>query len=544
MASVSALAASSFLIAGQLSLTPLTIAIGLAWGMMIFFFDRALVSGSFNPYHFTEDEVRSLADGRVATPWAHIATQRRSHGRAREFLRVLAVGSLRIALALATSFIVADMVLFLVFQPEVNARAAFLQQELQAQRVASIQADFATENDRRAAQRRELTGASDPEVVRLTDQVATLTAQLDPARKDLGVLQAAAAAEIDGDKYQGTLSDGTVVKTTGNRGDGAAARSLAQRRDTQQATVNDLQTRLNRARTALDDRLADLKDVNASAWRRWRPRQVGADQAAAWQAPSRRDRGEFALLRKNAVEPRVRHEARDPVRTIPPCTGLLRVAVRGASRDRPAHRWARRARVPVDLLHRDHADHVQDDQPLADAAPTRSLGGPGGGRPHRGVPDRRPPPRRLEGGLRPAYARKAWRESGLASRAAAHHGTAGPADRQREDRYDAQTGGNGHRAIRGTYPAHRPVRRPVPPGRSRFPAETWRRVRFAANRDLACPGSVVVGNCAQTDRVGKAHVGRRAPATRTSRPPPSGRPTAAVNGARSPGGRVCSPRPA
>ena len=184
VAAISALAASSFLIAGHLTLTPLTIAIGIAWGTMIFFFDRALVSGSFNPYHFTEDEVKSLADRRVTTPWEHVAIERPSRkGRWREFLRVLAVGSLRIALALATSYIVADMVLFLVFQPEVNARAAFIQQELQAQRFASIQGDFAAQSAQRNEQRDILSGAADPELVRLSEQVATLTGQLDAARK-------------------------------------------------------------------------------------------------------------------------------------------------------------------------------------------------------------------------------------------------------------------------------------------------------------------------------------------------------------------------
>lgn len=328
VASVSALAASSFLIAGHLTLTPLTIAIGLAWGTMIFFFDRALVSGSFNPYHFTEDEVRSLADRRVGTPWAHVATRKQTGGRGKEFLRVLAVGSLRVALALATSYIVADMVLFLVFQPEVNARAAFLQQELQAQRIAAIQADFADENAQRAAQRRELTGASDPEAVRLTEQVTTLTAQVDAARKDLGILQAAAAAELDGDKYTGTLSDGTTVTTTCKRGNGAAAQSLAQRRNTQQATVNDLQKRLDRARTALDTRLAELKDANAAglATLEALDNKSAADQEAALKAAvADTSVVNGLLLRKNALS-NLEYDAKPETLVkdeVAPCTGLF-----------------------------------------------------------------------------------------------------------------------------------------------------------------------------------------------------------------------------
>jgi hypothetical protein len=270
VAAVSALAASSFLTAGKFVLNPLTVLIGLAWGLLIFFFDRALVSGTFNPYHFSKAEVKAMRERGIDAPWAHLIAdelprKERFRRKAAEVVRVGLVASLRIALALATSYIAAEMVLFLVFQPEVNARTAYLQQQLQAQRIATIQSDFAAQSAQRADQRKQLSGASDPDITRLTTQVTTLTTQLDAARKDLGILQAAAAAELDGDKYQATLSDGTVVKTTGKRGNGAAAQSLAQRRDTQQAAVNDLSTRLTRARSGLDAKQAAIEKTNATA---------------------------------------------------------------------------------------------------------------------------------------------------------------------------------------------------------------------------------------------------------------------------------------
>jgi hypothetical protein len=196
VAGVSALAAASFLTAGRFVLNPVTVLVGLIWGLLIFFFDRALVSGTFNPHHFTKAELDSLHDPASPTPWEHLVavdngSRPRGRGRVGEFVRVFLVASLRIALALATSYIAAEMALFLVFQPEVNARTAYLQQQQQAQRIASIQADFSTEATKRAAQREQLSGVSDPEVLRLTAQINDLTPQIDAARKDLGILQAA-----------------------------------------------------------------------------------------------------------------------------------------------------------------------------------------------------------------------------------------------------------------------------------------------------------------------------------------------------------------
>ena len=193
VACISGLAASSFLIAGRLEFTGATIGVGLGWGLLIFFFDRALVSGSFNPYRFTRREIEGLRDAPDGSVWAHVvgvdpAGRRGVLRRVAEIVRVMLVASLRIALALATSFIAAEMVLFLVFQPEISQRAAYIEQQTQAQRIAAIQADYKTEAAKRAAQRDQLTGTADPDVVRLRAQSQTLTTQLASGRKDLGIL--------------------------------------------------------------------------------------------------------------------------------------------------------------------------------------------------------------------------------------------------------------------------------------------------------------------------------------------------------------------
>jgi Domain of unknown function (DUF4407) len=238
------------------------------------------------------------------------------------------VASIRVALALATSYIAAEMVLFLVFQPEVNARAAYLEQQLQAQRVAAIQADFKAESDERAEQRRQLSGAADPQVLRLTAQAEDLTGKLDPARKDLGILQAAAAAEFDGDKYQAKLSDGTTVRTTGKFGDGAAARSLAQRRDTQRATVDDLAARLRRTNAALDARLAAVKKENAPALSTLETldnRAAAQQQAATTAAASDQSAIHGLLIRQAALERLTQDQVPETVvdDPVPACGGFF-----------------------------------------------------------------------------------------------------------------------------------------------------------------------------------------------------------------------------
>jgi hypothetical protein len=332
VASVSGLAAAGFLTTGHFVLTPVTVLVGLVWGLLIFFFDRALVSGSLNPYRFTQAEVDSLRDAGVGSPWAHLVDvvggRRGALRRAGEIVKVSLVASLRVALALATSYIAAEMVLFLVFQPEVNARTAYLQRQLQDQRIASIQADFQAENQRRAQERAQLAGGSDAQVQRLERQVTELTPQLENARKDLGVLSAAAAAEADGNRYRGTLSDGTVVTTTGDRGIAAAARSLAQRRDNQQAIVNDLAARLSRARTALDARLALIRKDMGPALSALDDvdNQAAADHEAALRAARADPSAVTGLLLRQSALDKLEHDTHpetlvdDPV---PPCTGAF-----------------------------------------------------------------------------------------------------------------------------------------------------------------------------------------------------------------------------
>jgi hypothetical protein len=332
VAGVSALAAAGFLNAGRFVLTPVTVLAGLIWGALIFFFDRALVSGTFNPHHFTRAELASLHGRGPETPWEHLVAadgaRPRGRGRLGEIVRVFLVASLRIALALATSYIAAEMALFLIFQPEVNARTAYLQQQQQAQRVASIQADFSAESAKRAAQRTQLSGASDSEVQRLTQQVATLTTQLDTARKDLGILAAAAAAELDGDPYTGKLSDGTTVKTTGKAGNGAAAQSLAQRRDTQQAMVDDLSGRLTRARSDLDKRRAQIQQDNAPALSTLDQldNEATADQRAALDAAVADPSAVQGLLIRQAALNNLEYDAKPETLAadaVPACHGLF-----------------------------------------------------------------------------------------------------------------------------------------------------------------------------------------------------------------------------
>lgn len=338
LAAVCATAAAGFLAIGQFSLTPVTVLAGLIWGVLVFFFDRALVSGTFNPHHFGPSELADLREPRSSSPWLHLvdpAEQGRPRGRRRlgEIVRVLMVASLRIVLALATSYIIAEMALFLVFQPEVNARTTYLQQQLQAQRIASIQADFAREAAGRVQQRRDLDGSADADILRLDQQVTDLTGRLDTARKDLGVLQAATAAELDGNSYAAVLSDGTTVTTTGRRGDGAAAQSLAHRRNTQEAVTDDLAIRLGAARDTAARRRTELQARNSAALSTLTDldnRAAAQQQAAIAAAVSNPSVISGLLLRQAALTTLERdlHPETLVEDPIPPCRGTFAWACR------------------------------------------------------------------------------------------------------------------------------------------------------------------------------------------------------------------------
>ncbi len=326
VAAVSGLAAASYLTAATFTINPVTIAVGLAWGLLIFFFDRALVSGTLNPYHFRSTDIASLRAG--GESWTHVLELSEPAPRARlgEFIRVGLVASIRVALAFATSLIAAEMVLFLIFQPEVNARADYLVKTEKEGRINQVQQQYAALVQQRQAQRERFLGKDDPEVQRLTTQLPQDNQLLDQARTDLGVLSAAAAAELDGDPYTGTLSNGTIVTTTGDRGEGAAAQSLRQRRDAQAALVNDLTKRRDDTTAALESRRQSLATASGEGMNRLSQQDLDAAETlrrdiAAIEAGDNR-----GLLVRRAALQSLTHDLRpdtvepDPV---PPCTGPL-----------------------------------------------------------------------------------------------------------------------------------------------------------------------------------------------------------------------------
>jgi hypothetical protein len=269
VAAIAGMAAGSFLIYGRFAVTVASVVIGLLWGTGIFVLDRALVSSTYNPYRFGRDEVETLTELHGTAPWEHVLTRLRVSQRAqraRDMLRILSFGTaLRIALAIATSYIVAEMALFLIFEPEVNLRTQYLQNQERTQQISEINARYEKSSGDDAARRALLTGDNDPEVTRLTGELSNLDKRLDDARHDFGILSAAAAAELNGDPYSGRLSDGTVVETTGRPGNGAAAKSLADRRDNQRAIVDDLTARQASTRDALAKAREAFRVANADA---------------------------------------------------------------------------------------------------------------------------------------------------------------------------------------------------------------------------------------------------------------------------------------
>ena len=333
VAAISGLAASSFLLAGRFTITPVTVLVGLLWAVLIFFFDRALVSGSFNPYHFSRGQIASLRDAPADSVWQHVTdgdvtTRHPLVARLGEVVRVLLVASLRIALAVATSFIAAEMVLFLVFAPEITQRAGYIEQQNQAQRIARSRPTrrrrprSAPPNGRNCPARPIRTWCA------CAPRAATVTTQLANARKDLEVLQSAAAAERDGLPFTGKLSDGTPVTSTGMRGDGAASHSLQGRRAATQKMVDTLSVRLDQTDAAIDARIAAVKTTNAAALATLaaEDRQAAsAEQAAITAASGDPGSVQGLLVRQAALNQLVNDRKPDTVvqDSLPRCTNVF-----------------------------------------------------------------------------------------------------------------------------------------------------------------------------------------------------------------------------
>jgi hypothetical protein len=179
VAAIAGMAAGSFLLYGHFVVTFASVAIGLLWGAGIFVLDRALVSSTYNPYRFSRDEVETLTELHGTAPWEHVLTRLQLSSRAqraRDMLRILSFGTLlRVALAIATSYIVAEMALFLIFEPEVNLRTQYLQNQERTQQLAEINQRYQQSTQQDSARRATLTGDNDPEVVRLTGELSDLT---------------------------------------------------------------------------------------------------------------------------------------------------------------------------------------------------------------------------------------------------------------------------------------------------------------------------------------------------------------------------------
>ena len=329
VAAVSGMAATSFLVYGKFAVSALTILVGLAWGTGILFLDRALVSGSLNPHRFSRRDIETLTRLFPGTPWEHVLPEGRISpiaARLRQLTWVSVLGSFRVALAVATSFIVAEMAMFLVFAPEVNARTAYLEGQERTQRVAEITAFYEQRFAERQALREQLTGSDDPDILRLEQELDDVTTRLDAARHDLGIYHAAAAAEENGDPYQGTLSDGRVVSTTGRPGDGPATQSLTALRGLQQAIVDDLAARQVATRADLAVR-RELVTTNNQVALDTLTRQDNEDAQAQREAIA-------AVTGENPLQGLLRRQAALTLLTydtnpetlendpIPPCTGF------------------------------------------------------------------------------------------------------------------------------------------------------------------------------------------------------------------------------
>src|SRR5262249_54572942 len=191
-----------YLLRGRAFVGPAPVAVGVVFGLLIFTLDRVLVKAQLNPYSFPPEVLHALWNPSSDARWYDVLSGQIARGRPmrriKEIVLVLLKASPRFAIALATSFVFAEITLFLIFSAEINVRAQAIQQQQQQEQIDELNATYKSQHQQLENAIDAQAGAADPVLSTLKNKLANLQNQLPNLSTDTAKLNQAQAAELDG----------------------------------------------------------------------------------------------------------------------------------------------------------------------------------------------------------------------------------------------------------------------------------------------------------------------------------------------------------
>ncbi len=267
IATIASTVATGYLVKGNAYIGLIPIFIGLAFGTLIFALDRVLVKAPLNPYSFPSEVLHALWNPSSDARWYDVLSGQIVRGRPARRLREVAAtflkASPRFLIAIATSFVFAEITLFMIFTSEITVRAQAIQQEQQQQQIAQLNATY-------QAKRRQLqnaidaeAGTDDPVLASLLQRQKTLQKKLSNLTSDITKLNQAQADEFDGIKAIFTLSNGVVIRTTGKLGGGKDYQALLTELRKDNAQLGPLQSRVSTISASVNSRRSKDESTNS-----------------------------------------------------------------------------------------------------------------------------------------------------------------------------------------------------------------------------------------------------------------------------------------
>lgn len=261
VAAVFGTVSSSLWARGELVLAWPYLLTGLLVGLFVASVDRLLVRSPLNPFRFPDEVTAAL---RAPTSQLEfntaLAAMYRPSGRSRlrQLGSVAPVFLMRFTLSLCLSYIVATFAIFVVFAPELEQRAAYLNGQIQGELIKETNAKYELREKRIRSELRALT-AGDPAVVRTRNRIAAAQRNVEHLNRDLITLEAAYVNEVSQRvRKRFTLSSGDSVITSGIPGTGDTARSI-------EATIENTRRALDHATVSLRGARRALRSAEHAA---------------------------------------------------------------------------------------------------------------------------------------------------------------------------------------------------------------------------------------------------------------------------------------
>ncbi|MEU4240091.1 DUF4407 domain-containing protein [Actinoplanes sp. NPDC026619] len=312
LAGVGTFVSVGFWIYGRVLVSPATVLFGLAGGLLIFVFDRALVRAPLNPYRFPREVLEALWNPSADSKWFAVlndALISQPVGRRIGQLGGVAVAAVfRVGISLCISFLVAETVLFVAFQPEVNERVRYIRSESTASAVQAENTFYKNKRDQLNSEVETLQAAGDPLVQATGGKLDDSRKALRTAQDDKNTLDSLKAREVAGESGCVVLSDKEKVCSTGESGYGPMAKNLDETLTSRTAILRQRKTDVTRQQTAYDaaHRAAAAKEKGnapqVADLRRTLAQETGAHTARLADLRTQSTHTDGLLIRHQAVD--------------------------------------------------------------------------------------------------------------------------------------------------------------------------------------------------------------------------------------------------